>query len=109
MAFGESVPVLVLPMGYQRRLVAYRAETSISSEVMKAVLEIIPSPIILGRRIVANILPPRLHENLKKRPLAGPCDCRGSPLTWWNEEVPEPPEITRPVAAHSVTAPTPYM
>ncbi len=86
--FGESVPVLVLPMGYQRRL-AHIEPNFNSSEVMKAFAKS-SEPIILAAE-VANIF--RRAFTKLKNGRGGPVIVE-IPADMWNEEVPEPLNYT---------------
>ena len=62
--FGESVPVLVLPMGYPRRIANIEPNFN-SSQAMKAFSKS-AEPIILASRSLQH-LPPRLHQ-IEERP-----------------------------------------
>ena len=57
--YGESVPVLVLPMGYARRLANIDPNFN-SSQAMKAFSKS-SEPINIARRSLQH-LPPRLHQ-----------------------------------------------
>src|SRR5215471_4928123 len=86
--FGESVPVLVLPMGYQRRLSHIEPNFN-SSEVMKAFAKS-SEPIVLAAE-VANIF--RRAFTRLKNGRGGPVIVE-IPSDMWNEEVPEPFDYT---------------
>jgi thiamine pyrophosphate-dependent acetolactate synthase large subunit-like protein len=86
--YGESVPVLVLPMGYQRRL-AHIEPNFNSSEAMKAFSKS-SEPIILAAE-VANIF--RRAFTKLKNGRGGPVIVE-IPADMWNEEVPEPLNYT---------------
>ena len=86
--YGESVPVLVLPMGYQRRL-AHIEPNFNSSEAMKPFSKS-SEPIILAAEVV----------NIFRRAFTKLKNGRGGPVIveipsdMWNEEVPEPLDYT---------------
>jgi len=88
--FGESVPVLVLPMGYPRRL-AHIPPNFNSSEAMRSVTKS-AEPIVLAAEV----------PNVMRRAFARLRNGRGGPVLveiptdMWNEEVPEPLDY-RPV------------
>ncbi len=90
--FGESVPVLVLPMGYARRL-AHVAPNFNSTESMRSVTKS-AEPIVLASEV----------PNVMRRAFARLRNGRGGPVLveiptdMWNEEVPEPLNY-EPVAA----------
>lgn len=90
--FGESVPVLVLPMGYARRL-AHVPPNFNSSESMKAITKS-AEPIVLASEV----------PNVMRRAFARLRNGRGGPVLveiptdMWNEEVPEPLDYTPVVA-----------
>lgn len=86
--FGESVPVLVLPMGYQRRLSHIEPNFN-SSEAMKPFAKS-SEPIILAAE-VANIF--RRAFTKLKNGRGGPVIVE-IPSDMWNEEVPEPLNYT---------------
>ncbi|WP_256557422.1 thiamine pyrophosphate-requiring protein [Bradyrhizobium cajani] len=86
--FGESVPVLVLPMGYQRRLSHIEPNFN-SSEAMKPFAKS-SEPIILAAE-VANIF--RRAFTKLKNGRGGPVIVE-IPADMWNEEVPEPLDYT---------------
>ncbi|TFW60171.1 thiamine pyrophosphate-requiring protein [Bradyrhizobium sp. MOS001] len=86
--YGESVPVLVLPMGYQRRL-AHIEPNFNSSEAMKAFSKS-SEPIILAAE-VTNIF--RRAFTKLKNGRGGPVIVE-IPADMWNEEVPEPLNYT---------------
>ncbi|MBH5396257.1 thiamine pyrophosphate-requiring protein [Bradyrhizobium sp. CNPSo 4010] len=82
--FGESVPVLVLPMGYERRISHVEPNFN-SSEAMKAYSKS-TEPIILASEV----------ENIFRRAFTKLKNGRGGPVLveipadMWNEEVKEP-------------------
>ncbi|WP_027577294.1 thiamine pyrophosphate-requiring protein [Bradyrhizobium sp. WSM1743] len=86
--FGDSVPVLVLPMGYQRRLSNIEPNFN-SSQAMKAFSKS-AEPIILASEVC----------NVFRRAFAKLKNGRGGPVIveipedMWNEEVPEPLNYT---------------
>ena len=86
--FGESVPVLVLPMGYQRRLSHVEPNFN-SSEAMKPFVKS-SEPIILAAEAV----------NIFRRAFTKLRNGRGGPviveipLDMWDEEVPDPLNYT---------------
>ncbi len=86
--FGESVPVLVLPMGYARRLSNVEPNFN-SSQAMKAFSKS-SEPIILASE-VANIF--RRAFTRLKNGRGGPVIVE-IPSDMWNEEVPEPLDYT---------------
>src|SRR3954471_2817383 len=86
--YGESVPVLVLPMGYQRRL-AHIEPNFNSSEAMEAFSKS-SEPIILAAE-VANIF--RRAFTKLKNGRGGPVIVE-IPADMWNEDVPEPLNYT---------------
>ncbi|WP_456843439.1 thiamine pyrophosphate-requiring protein [Bradyrhizobium sp. USDA 4486] len=86
--FGESVPVLVLPMGYERRLSHIEPNFN-SSEAMKPFCKS-SEPVIMASEIC----------NVFRRAFAKLRNGRGGPVIveipedMWNEEVPEPLNYT---------------
>src|SRR4030095_57021 len=86
--YGESVPVLVLPMGYARRLANIDPNFN-SSQAMKAFSKS-SEPIILHRE-VGNIF--RRAFTKLKNGRGGPVIVE-IPADMWNEEVPEPLNYT---------------
>ncbi|HTC98048.1 MAG TPA: thiamine pyrophosphate-requiring protein, partial [Bradyrhizobium sp.] len=86
--FGESVPVLVLPMGYARRISHIEPNFN-SSEAMKPFSKS-SEPIILASE-VANIF--RRAFTRLKNGRGGPVIVE-IPSDMWNEEVPEPLNYT---------------
>ncbi len=90
--FGESVPVLVLPMGYPRRL-AHIPPNFSSVESMRSVSKS-AEPIMLAAEV----------PNIMRRAFTRLRNGRGGPVIveipadMWNEEVPEPLDYT-PVLA----------
>ena len=82
--YGESVPVLVLPMGYQRRL-AHIEPNFNSSEAMKPFVKS-SEPIVLAAE-VANVF--RRAFTKLRNGRGGPVVVE-IPLDMWDEEVPEP-------------------
>src|SRR5579864_9022757 len=86
--FGESVPVLVLPMGYARRLSNIEPNFN-SSQAMKAFSKS-AEPIILASE-VGNIF--RRAFTKLKNGRGGPVIVE-IPSDMWNEEVPEPLNYT---------------
>src|SRR6201997_1798878 len=86
--FGESVPVLVLPMGYARRISNIEPNFN-SSQAMKAFSKS-SEPIILASE-VANIF--RRAFTRLKNGRGGPVIVE-IPSDMWNEEVPEPLNYT---------------
>jgi len=82
--YGESVPVLVLPMGYQRRL-AHIEPNFNSSAVMKPFVKS-SEPIVLAAE-VANVF--RRAFTKLRNGRGGPVVVE-IPLDMWDEEVPEP-------------------
>jgi acetolactate synthase-1/2/3 large subunit len=82
--FGESVPVLVLPMGYPRRIANIEPNFN-SSQAMKAFSKS-SEPIILASE-VCNIF--RRAFTRLKNGRGGPVIVE-IPADMWNEEVPEP-------------------
>jgi thiamine pyrophosphate-dependent acetolactate synthase large subunit-like protein len=91
-AFGESVPILVVPMGYPRRLAHippnYSAVTQMRGITKSA------EPVVLAAEV----------PNVMRRAFSRLRNGRGGPVLvevpsdMWNEEVPEPLDYT-PVAA----------
>jgi len=86
--FGESVPVLVMPMGYARRISNIEPNFN-SSQAMKAFSKS-SEPIILAAE-VANIF--RRAFTKLKNGRGGPVIVE-IPSDMWNEEVPEPLNYT---------------
>jgi thiamine pyrophosphate-dependent acetolactate synthase large subunit-like protein len=86
--YGDSVPVLVLPMGYARRI-AHIEPNFNSSEVMKPFSKS-TEPIILASE-VCNIF--RRAFTKLKNGRGGPVIVE-IPADMWNEEVPEPLDYT---------------
>ncbi len=86
--FGESVPVLVLPMGYARRISNIEPNFN-SSQAMKAFSKS-SEPIVLASE-VANIF--RRAFTRLKNGRGGPVIVE-IPADMWNEEVPEPLNYT---------------
>ena len=86
--YGESVPVLVLPMGYARRLANIDPNFN-SSQAMKAFSKS-SEPIILASE-VCNIF--RRAFTKLKNGRGGPVIVE-IPADMWNEEVPEPLNYT---------------
>ncbi|TKW75352.1 MAG: hypothetical protein DI543_22780, partial [Bradyrhizobium icense] len=86
--YGESVPVLVLPMGYARRLANIDPNFN-SSQAMKAFSKS-SEPIILASE-VCNIF--RRAFTRLKNGRGGPVIVE-IPADMWNEEVPEPLNYT---------------
>ncbi|MCC7283725.1 MAG: hypothetical protein IT556_15170, partial [Acetobacteraceae bacterium] len=83
-AFGESVPVLVVPMGYPRRLA--HIDPNFNSAVQMRGVTKMAEPVIVAADIV----------NLMRRAFSRLRNGRGGPVLievpsdMWNEEVPEP-------------------
>src|SRR5260370_39892095 len=86
--YGESVPVLVLPMGYARRIANIEPNFN-SSQAMKAFAKS-SEPIILAHE-VGNIF--RRAFTKLKNGRGGPVIVE-IPSDMWNEEVPEPLNYT---------------
>jgi acetolactate synthase-1/2/3 large subunit len=87
-AFGESVPILVLPMGYARR-VAHVAPNYNATASMRSITKS-AEPIIVAAEV----------PNIMRRAFARLRNGRGGPvlveipMDMWNEEVPEPLDYT---------------
>jgi thiamine pyrophosphate-dependent acetolactate synthase large subunit-like protein len=97
--FGESVPVLVLPMGYARRLANIEPNFN-SSQAMKAFSKS-SEPIIVASE-VCNIF--RRAFTRLKNGRGGPVIVE-IPADMWNEEVPEPLDYTPVLRTRSAADP----
>ena len=97
--FGESVPVLVLPMGYARRISNIEPNFN-SSQAMKAFSKS-SEPIIVASE-VCNIF--RRAFTRLKNGRGGPVIVE-IPADMWNEEVPEPLDYTPVLRTRSAADP----